>query len=173
MDRKQVRLALLKITTCVLLATTWVFWSFVFATRPEKSDAPADTLTNLVRLPASLPSALAEPLVPVFGAGPRATPVIEMGVVALPCWDRKDAMVKDTSARWIRLTGRACEKASGRSAVSVRNLSNGYTATVFDARAGDLTTDFIPLQTGKNDILVRFEAEPGVHLESQFTFLRE
>lgn len=163
MDRNQVRYALLKITAFVLVGTTWVFGSFVYSSRPEQATA-ATPLEALIRLPASLPTQLAPTT--------KVLPPIDMNVVALPCWDVKDGAAKGTGARWIRLTGKACQVNGNAENVSVRNLSNGYTATIFPA-SGALTTDFIPLQMGKNDIMIRFESSRGVRVESQFTFSRQ
>lgn len=163
MDRNQVRYALLKITALVLLGTTWVFWSFVYSTRPEQA-SNANPLEALIRLPASLPEQLAPTT--------KVLPPIDMNVLAVPCWDMKDGAQRDTGARWIRLTGKACHVDGNAENVSVRNLSNGYAATVF-AAADAMTTDFIPLQNGKNDILIRFDSSPGVSVESKFTFSRQ
>ena len=164
MDRHQVRLALLKITTVVLFGTTWVFWSFVSASRPAEAQNK-NTLDALIRLPASLPAQFA----PVT----KTLPPIEMDVMRVPCWDLQDAAVKSTDARWVRLTGRACQSENAGEQVTVRNLSNGYVATVFTANPEVLTTDFIPLQMGHNDIQIRIESGPGVTVESRFTFSRE
>ena len=105
MDRHQVRFALLKITMLVLLGTTWVFWSFVYATRPEPPENP-NALDALIRLPASLPAQLAVHT-------PKPMKPIEMSVMKLACWDMQDLSEKDTDARWIRLTGRACQTENG------------------------------------------------------------
>ena len=162
---------MLKIAVVALLGSTWVFWSFIFATRPE--DVDADTLTALVRLPASLPSQLPENLPGVFALAKVNDP-IEMGEIQLACWDKGDEADQETTLRWIRLTGQPCGPAGGASeVVSVRNLTTGYSATVFALQARSLTTDFIPLQAGKNNILIRFEQGPGVALEQQFSFYRE
>lgn len=167
MDRHQVRLALFKITALVLAATTWVFSSFIFATRPEESNA--DAITQLVRLPASLPSQLPE----AFKSTTKALPPIEMDALAVPCWDKPDRATRDTSARWLRLTGKACQQTAGADHVKVRNLANGYVATVFNAGSGKLTTDYIPLQTGANEILVSISRVPGETSETRFTLTRE
>jgi len=164
MDRHQVRFALLKITILVLLGTTWVFWSFVYASRPEQAQTE-NTLDALIRLPASLPAQ--------FAPTTKTLPPIDMNVMKVPCWDMQDLAVKDTDARWIRLTGKACQLKEASENVTVRNLSNGHVATVFTSKGEALTTDFIPLQIGKNEIMIRFESGPGVSLESHFTFLRE
>ena len=164
MDRNQVRMALLKISLVVLTASTWVFSSFIFATRPEEADG--DALTALVRLPASLPSQLVAPEV-------KTPDPIEMDVVKLACWEKSEETEQSTSARWIRLTGKHCHGGGLSENVVVRNLTNGYSATVFPTQAHGLTTDFIPLQDGRNDILIRFEQAPGVAVEQQVAFYRE
>lgn len=172
MDRYQVRFALLKITLLVLFGTTWVFSSFVLATRPEE-EAPVDTIGALIRLPASIPSQFNENLVPkVFAPTTKAIQPIEMSVLPVPCWDKRDLSVHETNSRWVRITGQACETDGNAETVTVKNLANGYVATVFQPRQGTMTTDYIPLQPGKNDILVRFETAPGVAVESSFTLVR-
>lgn len=165
MDRHQVRYALLKITALVLLGSTWVFWSFVYATRPEQV-APKNPLDALIRLPASLPAQLVAPAVKVMKP-------VEMEVMKVACWDVQDAAERGTDARWIRLTGRACQSDYGVDKISLRNVSNGYVATIFDDEKGLLTTDYIPLQMGKNDLVIRFESGPGVSSEQSVTLVRK
>jgi hypothetical protein len=172
MNRNQVRLALLKISLVVLAGSTWIFSSFIFATRPEESEP--DALTALVRLPASLPAQLPGALPGVFAPAVKVNEPIEMDTVKVACWDSNDEAEQETSARWIRLTGRPCQAAIGADAVTVRNLTNGYVATVFPTQpANALTTDFIPLQEGQNHILIRYAQERGAAVEQQLTFNRE
>lgn len=162
MDRNQVRVALLKILLMVLCGSTWLFWSFIFSTRPEQINE--DTLSSLVRLPASLPVQLVTPTT-------KTLPPIEMSAVMVPCWDSPQTEAQATSARWVRLVGRSC-KSTGQ--VWVENKSNGYVATVFDQQLGaKLTTDYIPLNQGHNEIIIRFEPEPGVQVENRFTLLKQ
>jgi hypothetical protein len=163
MDRNQVRFAFLKIVFVVLALTSWVFWGFIYTTRPEEAAAEIDALGALIRLPASLPKQLAP--------STKVLQPIRMDTFRVPCWDVKDGDNRATDARWVRLIGRPCQEQK-LGAVQVRNLSNGYMATVFDPQRGDLTTDFIPLQLGENTIQIRFEGEPGVALESQFAITR-
>lgn len=171
MDRHQVRLALLKISLGLLAICTWVFWSFVFATRPERRDS--DTLASLVRLPASLPEQLPDKLPSLLAPTTKPLPAIQMNAMKIPCWDKMDRTDLGTDSRWVRLTGKACQALVPPDSIRVRNLANGYVATVFAPSANELTTDFIPLETGKNEIMIQFETEPGVQLESKFTLLRE
>ena len=173
MGRNQMRAALLKVSIMVLMGSSWVFCSFIFSTRPEEVDS--DALTSLVRLPASLPAQLPEGLPGVFAGPLRVNEPIEMEIVKLNCWDTSDESEVETSARWIRLVGKSCRAkvAADADAVVVRNLTNGYVATVFPTQTLGMTTDFIPLQAGKNDILIRLNQGPGVTIESQFSFNRE
>ncbi len=163
---------MLKIALVGLLGSTWVFWSFIFSTRPEEVDQ--DTLTALVRLPASIPSQLPNNLPGVFAPAVKVNEPIEMGEIKVACWDKSDESEQATGLRWIRITGRPCGATdSDVDTVSVRNLTNGYAATVFTLQSRGLTTDFIPLQAGKNNILIRFEQGPGAAFEQQLSFYRE
>jgi hypothetical protein len=164
MDRNQVRIALLKITMGALALSTWVFWSFIFATRPEVSE---DALVNLVRLPASLPSQIPgmTPLV-------RVMDPIAMDVVHVPCWDQDAGGDKSTAAHWVRLTGRACGVESDDDSVSVVNTTNGFSATILPAQKA-LTTDYIPLESGRNEIMIRFQRDGESPVERKVSFVRE
>lgn len=164
------RYALLKVSLVALGISSWVFWSFVFATRPETAvGTNADALESLVRLPASLPAQLPEL---VAGQSARVNDAIEMNVVSVPCWEKSSTASLATSARWVRLTGRNCGTDVNADSVSVRNLTNGYGATVFATQNKNLTTDFIPLQSGLNNIVIRFDQGEGASLESQLSFIR-
>jgi hypothetical protein len=154
----------------MLAITTWVSTSFIFATRPEVYSS--GTLNTLVRLPASLPKQLPSQLPGVFVA-PRINEPIEMNVVRVPCWDQANPDVSPISARWIRLTGTFCKNKVGSGIMSVRNLTTGYAATVFPLQGKNLTTDFIPLKAGKNEILIRLEPSKGVAFESRLAFQRD
>ena len=166
------RLALLKITLVAFLASSWVFSSFIFATRPGE-DAPAqsktaEALTSIVRLPASLPAQI-----PGMKAQPKPFEPIAMEIVQVPCWDRTKSAPKATEAHWVRLTGRACDGEVEPEAISVRNITNGFSATIFSTEAKNMTTDFIPLQAGNNEVIISFSQGNGTTMESQVNFLRE
>lgn len=175
MDLHSVRFALLKISVLVLCGSSWVFSGFIFESRPDEHEASAgaeDPLQQLVRLPASLPAQLPQNIPGVFGPQAKPPEPVKMDVVKLPCWDRHDRSEQSVNARWVRLVGKACQNNFSPEMVTVRNLANGYMGTVFAAGNAGLTTDFIPLENGKNDLLIRFESEPGVSLETQVTFTR-
>lgn len=162
--------ALLKIAVAALGGMTWLFTGFLFESRPHHQAPVENALTSLVRLPASLPAELHEN---VFSSHARPMEPIRMDVVELPCWDRGDVTVQNVNSRWVRLTGKSCQSDGGAEQVTVRNLANGYEATIFASHGPSLTTDFIPLQKGANEIVIRIDQGVGVALESQFTFQRE
>jgi hypothetical protein len=174
MDLHQLRMALLKLSVPVLIGSTWVFASFIMASRPDEATAPGSvSLSSLVRLPASLPARLPEQLPAVFAtsAGKAPEPV-RMDVVKLDCWDMRASNPRREAAQWVRLTGKPCQSDVPAAAVSVKNLSNGYAATVFEDGHGRLTTDFIPLQKGRNSILIRFRQGRDLQFENSFLFER-
>lgn len=168
MDRSQVQFAVLKITLAVLAGTTWLFTSFVFSTKP--SAAPESALTSIVRLPASIPSGIQENF---FASSGRQTEPVRMDVVDVSCWDGLSPEEQPVKSRWVRLTGRSCLGGTRAEQIQVKNLSNGFEATIFPSGPQALTTDFIPLQEGKNEILIRFESEAGAAVENRMLFSRE
>lgn len=172
------RMALLKLAVLVLAGTSWIFTSFILASRPEGSEDP---LSTLVRLPASLPAQIPGiSSIPVFKQNltglqppPRSMEIIPMDVVRVPCWDRAPGTARQTGAHWVRLTGKSCQSQADADTITVRNLTNGYVATIFSTSSEGLTTDFIPLQAGNNDILIRYAQPEGVAVENRFSFNRE
>ncbi len=179
MDQSQVRWALLKISIISLAVSSWIFTSFILETRPDDpglamnmensvSPGPEDALQVLARLPASIPAQL-----PVaFAPETRVMPPIKMDIVKLGCWDLADLAPQTVEARWVRLTGRPCQSDPTADSIEIRNLTNGYIGTVFSAQTDQFTTDFIPLQEGNNEILVRLGHADGVAYENRFTFVR-
>lgn len=84
--------------------------------------------------------------------------------LALNCDKNVD---QQTSATKVRISGILCEIKSAEDLTklvktSVINNANRYTATVFtDVNAGKFSTDYIPLNTGKNTIHVEFAYAGG------------
>jgi hypothetical protein len=154
MDLHKLRLKLLKIGLVILGMTSWIFASFVLSTRPEESATPDTALTSLVRLPASLPHDGIE-AIGRFGSVPRVSEPPRMELLKVNCWDLEKASL-GTSSQWIRLVGGAC---GANLVTQVRNLTNGYSATVFSLANGKLTTDFIPMDVGSNDLEITLESE--------------
>lgn len=179
MDRSQVRWALLKISLVALGAMTWVSAGFVLETRPDavlvamndrNSVSPhEDALATLVRLPASLPAVPAQ----IFAPTARTIDPIQMEVVKLSCWDMGEMQPQSVDARWVRFTGRPCQSDSTPENIEVINTTNGYVGTVFAAQRDLMTTDFIPLQEGPNEILMKLGHEGGVIFENRFTFNKQ
>ena len=159
MDLHRLRFALLQIAFPVLLATTWMFFAFVMDTRPAAGRRPASAIDRLARLPASLST----------GKLPYEAKVnepVRMETVQVPCWDRPTTREMVVGARWVRLVGKAC--APDGEVTAVRNLTNGASATVLPGGRGLLTTDFIALLPGSNEISFSF----GDRSESRITIVR-
>ncbi len=183
MNRGRLRYNMLKITLLTLALSTWVFCSFIYATRPPESasESASDAFTNLVRLPASLPAQIpgiseitALPQKFIFAPQEAMSEPIEMKSLKIGCWESVEGSKLATRAQWVRLTGKVCQgRQNPQDNVVVRNLTNGYVATVFPASADRLTTDFIPLQAGKNDILISISQEPGSTVENRLSLSRE
>lgn len=179
MDQSQVRSVLLKISFVALALSTWISVGFVMETRPddiaialnsEPSVIPKaeDALAVLARLPASIPAQLPT----AFASNGKPFVPIKMDVVKLGCWDMTDVSAQPVEARWVRFTGRPCQSDSSPEHIEVMNVTNGYVGTVFSAQEDQLTTDFIPLQEGSNDILVKLGHGDGVVFENRFTLVK-
>ena len=162
------RRSLLKVSLTLLAALSWVSAGLVFETRPAPVEpVQGGTLSALVRLPASLPGAL-----PGVFAAPVRIEAPRMEQLKVPCWDAEEKSTLATEARWVRMSGKACARAGTADSIQVRNLANGYVATVFSTQGDRLTTDYIPVESGKNEILVRFNQGEGVTFENRITLQR-
>jgi hypothetical protein len=175
MDRQQIRWALLKISFVAVCASTWVFVSFVFGSRPEElaEDTEMNPIATLVRLPASLPTQLPSQLPKILGAPLKGTDPIRMDVVKLGCWDRTAEREQTVGARWVRLTGRPCQGSAELESIRILNQSNGYQGTVFTGERDQMTTDFIPLQEGPNNIIFQISQADGVVFENQVVLIKD
>lgn len=163
MDLYRLRLSLLKIAIPVLLGTTWMFFAFVMETKP--AGQPVGTIDRLARLPASISTGQLP-----LGPKSKASEPVRMDTVELPCWDQGTSAERAVTARWVRLVGRTCK--AGGTVVSVKNLANANVGTVLPEAKGQLTTDYMPLESGRNEILFTIESAPGVILESRLTLVR-
>ena len=164
MDLNHSRLNQLKLTFVLSLIMLWISASFVLGSKPEVADS--DPLAELVRLPANIPAQL-QP-------APRVPELVEMDVLPLSCWDRSESSQEHTtSARWLRMTGKLCDHLGPSDRLEVRNLTNGYSATVFNFNNGQLTTDFMPMALGANEIQLAIHTEDGAHFEQSLHFNRE
>lgn len=168
MDRKGIRLFQLKIAGLVLAVSSLAFAANVLSFRPgllpssELSEG-AVAMASGGRGPASVPRSLGE----VGASGPaRLGEKVKMDTLAMSCWDEGSEKSLNTSARFVRFTGRGCGDRLKVETWQVRNTSNGFSATVFSGSARQLTTDYIPLQVGLNEIRFVALSPEGVRHES-------
>lgn len=78
----------------------------------------------------------------------------------------------ETSSLRFRLKGENCiDDHQSLTTTQVRNMSNGYIATVFHRTSSSFTTDYINLSEGENKIAVRFETDNGT-IEKTLTVFR-
>lgn len=88
--------------------------------------------------------------------------------------------VFETTGTKVRITGPYCDAASRRVAslqaidTRIENVSSRYIATVFNDRSSHrFSTDFIPLESGVNKILIQFLPKGGKAHASQLTIVRK
>lgn len=161
----------MKIVFCVLGLSSYALVASVFSFRPQSE--PNDILTSMVRLPAALPAAIPLPVnLPLFNQAIKTQDPFKIETLALSCWDGTQGQVMSTTARMVRLTGRACGDLGGDS-WKVSNQSNGFSATVFEPTPKQLTTDFVPLLAGRNEIRFAFLGPDGVSHEASVIVERQ
>ena len=102
------------------------------------------------------------------------TPTVT-GLLDLGCLDQKPApekVIRETGP--LRVKGRLCRSPKGEKlieAIRVKNLSNGHEATVyFQGHDASFVTDYINMNSGKNDLEVRWKDSPA---EEPKTFVAE
>lgn len=85
---------------------------------------------------------------------------------------------QDTQAAKVRLTGTLCGAAAGTDGsklikTQIVNNANRFSATVFtDLSAGKFSTDYIPLNTGKNPIHLEFVFQGGKQVSHDVTVIK-
>lgn len=160
---------MVKITFICVALFGWAFSSFVMSTRPEESQQ-TDAIQALVRLPASLPSSLPRSI-PGLSVDARPTADVPMKSVRINCWDVADPGVRSVDAKWVRIVGRPCMGEWKASQFTLTNETNGYSGTILGG-TDRFTTDFIFLDEGANDIVIRHLDENGSLSERKFRFER-
>ena len=171
MDRLAAQALYMKIVFGVLGLSTYVLVASVLSFRPATE--PKNILTSMVRLPAALPAAIPLPVnLPMFSPVEKIQEPFKIDTLALSCWDSSQHQSQSTKARMVRLTGRTCTDGWQASSWKVSNISNGFSATVFETSPKQMTTDFVPLQAGKNEIQFVILAMDGSSHEVSMTIER-
>lgn len=124
--------------------------------------AQAIKAQEVARNPASLP----EPKDP---AQPQPTHFSKLEDYA---WDCKPKTQSEIHATHFRIKGKTVCKGQAMKEIKIKNLSNGFTATVFANEKGFLT-DFIDLQPGANDIRIEYLDKLGKSTTADLTVLRK
>jgi hypothetical protein len=139
----------------------------------DRESFRATSLTPMVANPVS--EAGRAPAATVAGAAPAVGQHASFLNLDLKCDGAAD---HETGAGKVRLTGSLCGINPGDGATlaktSVVNGANRFTATVFtDVNAGKYSTDYIPLNTGKNPIHLEFSYRGGKVVSQDITVTRE
>ncbi len=74
----------------------------------------------------------------------------------------------------VRLTGEVCGKSNSPIETSeIRNVTNGFSATVFYPKSNVFTTDYITLANGKNLIRIQHVLKSGAKVQRDFVIERQ
>lgn len=79
-----------------------------------------------------------------------------------------------TEGAHLRLLGQTCQTSRKKfTEVSIKNLSNGFTAEVIDLKEKGYTTDYIDLVVGDNQLLVQRKDQSGEIFEQTINIQRQ
>lgn len=137
--------------------------------QPPSTLAKIQPKTSSERQPASIPPLAAE--VPNHIVVDPGAQVSDFNVT---CEATSESNFAET-VQQVRLRGRTClpnSKARLKSA-QVRNLSNGFVATVFTPDDSRFSTDYINLKAGLNQIVVDMDFSDGSKLARKLLFSRD
>lgn len=162
----QAQLALLKYSlfTCALLA---IFVSVsILDARPTDSESVVEQVVGIVsRVPAALPAMLTET--------PKIETHADFQVWQPPCLGPTSKLpALATNSHWLRLATATCDRHKEILDTSLLNESNGFVATVFTPNRSNLTSDFIPLAAGKNNMHMEVKLASGETLSYRWTIQR-
>lgn len=125
--------------------------------------SPATRAQDLARNPASLP-------VPGDLAQPEPAHFSKLEDYQWDCKAKNQN--SEIRATHFRIKGKTFCRGVAIRALKIKNVSNGFTATVFENEKGFLT-DFIDLQPGANAIQIEYSDKQGKALTADLTILRQ
>lgn len=106
----------------------------------------------------------------VAGASPESAGAA--GELETLTWDcRQKSEIPVVKSTHVRLKSKYCDRTTNPD-VRIKNLANGYTASVFAAAKG-FSTDFIDLREGLNEISIEWKNAKGESVSHAFTIRRE
>lgn len=120
-------------------------------TEEPSAVATAESHSSEERRPASLSVAVAKP----------GSALDQFTKLDLNC-SRKPAGNMSVQGSFVQFQGKSCLKSLD---VEIVNKSNGYTASVFQRGEGGYQTDLIQLESGENEIAIRYRERSGKSVE--------
>lgn len=102
--------------------------------------------TSMERMPASV--------LPASQSETDRVSASKFELLAINC-DSPAELQRTTQAKWLRVSAKNCPESDN--SAGLINQSNGYQATLFEAKPGLLTSDLIPLQAGENKLQLSWQ----------------
>lgn len=166
MNRTQAHIALLKVSLIFAGLLAGLVGVSVLNTRPTAGPSiVAGVVNNMVaRVPAAIPRLLKDK-----SAAKIVRPEFE--VWNIPCLGQQGLATHQTQSRWIRLSTHDCESAF--SASHLENKTNGFVATIFVPNSAMMTSDFIPLNVGANQLNLDVTMDSGEKIKLSWVVTRE
>lgn len=168
MNRTQARIALLKLTFVVCALLSVLVGVSVWDTRPSHSlSMVPDVVSVVARVPAAIPGLLKE-------QKPKSQVRPGFQVWKAPCLSAAAHMKSmSTDSGYLRISTHTCDAELQIKGSKLKNVSNGYVATVFTLQPSQLTSDFIPLAEGKNLMQMELTLDTGERFSYEWSIDRQ
>lgn len=118
------------------------------------------------RTPASIPNESKIIAIPSTSANTKISN-IENAIVLNPTCDNQKEYSLSIKGTSLQLEGKNCSTKFKKNSLEIVNLSNGFTASVFDKVNGLYQTDVMQLKKGPNNLLIKFLAADGKQVEKK------
>lgn len=122
---------------------------------------------SILRVPASLGRLVAPSLQKSFEDNSQQTqlPSSESEEITVSCHNIKTQKIKTTTHQ-LRLVLENCDSSAGE--IEITNLTNGFTATVFQESKNSLATDYISISESSNKIQIQTHPTRGPSSVEEF-----
>lgn len=146
----------------VTLVLVLLLGARTFSSLMEEEALPEATVTKMTtatadstRAPASVPSSI----------NPKVGSALEQFTQFDLSCTKKPAQTISVRGGFVQFQGKNCAQGLEVNEVEIVNKSNGYTASVFSRGANKYQTDLIQLQSGENEIAIRYREHSGKAVE--------
>lgn len=90
-----------------------------------------------------------------------------------PSCDKQEEYNIKVKGTTFQIEGKHCSAKMKQNSFEIVNLTNGFTASVFDQVGSGFQTDLVQLKKGANNLVIRFHAADGKLIEKKLNIISE